>query len=353
MRIFSPRTRRLAILGICTAVLCGFPGSTQAAPLVVLSGFPNLRQQHSLTCESSAVSMATRGLLTESQLMRTLPRSPNPNLGFRGNPDGEEVGALNDYGVYAAPLQRALLHFGYQSNVMLYADDAALKASIRRGWPVVVWISYNLLKETPRLAVANGVQFILVPREHAILARGFDNSTIIGNDPWNGHTVRYYWRDFNRSWGYFGNMGLSVEPCLMAQPVPAIHVAAMSSTSITWKWKAAPHADHYAVTVKRVGSHPAVVLQATQTQSILTLTGVQAGHRYEIDVQAVDACGTSTAPIRLLVQLPKLSPTSTPTPPEVTVSPAPTSTPTATPIISTTPIPAATQSATASATPRL
>ncbi|MGH2442325.1 MAG: C39 family peptidase [Chloroflexota bacterium] len=288
-----------------------------------------MKQQHGLTCESSAASMATRGVLSESRIMAAMPRSWNPNMGFRGNPDGYEHGALVDYGVYAAPVGRALLHYGYRSRVMTYVRDRAIKASIRRGWPVVAWVTYQLKKETPRLGSAGGVSFELVPHEHAVLIVGFDNRTIIANDPWDGTVVRYYWRDFNRSWGYFGNMALSVEPCLMAKPVTQIQLVSKSAAGLTWSWNPVAHAAHYAVTViHRDTAGQQTIFQSAIPEHTLTLVNPEGGSEYEIDIQSIDACGTASTANRFFFELPKHLARATPTPAPTEVTTKPTRTPT-------------------------
>jgi hypothetical protein len=154
---------RLLLISLLALIVGGLPRTTSASPVVLLSGFPTLKQERSLTCESSAASMGTRGAVSEDQIMAALPRNPNPNLGFRGNPNGRQGTSLVDYGVYAAPVHAALGKFGYNSNVLSYANDGAIKSSIDRGWPVVVWVTYQLQPAQPRLAVHDGVQFVLVP----------------------------------------------------------------------------------------------------------------------------------------------------------------------------------------------
>src|SRR5436190_7463343 len=196
LRIFS------AVLLI--ALLTGVPRSTSAnASTVFLPGFPTFRQLHPLTCESSAASMATRGRITETQIMASMPRSLNPNLGFRGNPNGLQGTKLVDYGVYAEPVHRALLRFKHRSEVLTYATDRQIVSYIDRGWPVVVWVTYALQKAAPRLVRTAGSQFFLVPHEHVVLAVGYDDTSIIANDPWTGKRVTYKWAQFNRSWGLF------------------------------------------------------------------------------------------------------------------------------------------------------
>lgn len=348
MRPTLPSFPRLLAVLVVTIVLTGLPRTTSASSLIVLGGFPTLRQQHNLTCESSVVSMATRGLISETQLMRTMPRSANPNLGFRGNPNGFQGTSLVDYGVYAGPLHRALLQFGYRSDLLLYAHDADLRTYIQKGWPVAVWVTYQLKKAAPRLAQNLGVQFFLVPHEHAVLVVGYDATTVIANDPWTGAAVRYFWRDFNRAWGYFGNMGLAVEPCPTADPVSTVRLGNLSDRGITWNWKPARNAVQYQVTVTRSGSENKLVYQGVQTARHLTVSNPIPGIRYQISVVAVDGCGGVTSPSSLVAQLPAVLATATPVP-ERTVLVTPTATPTLTTSPTTTPTAVAT--APPSATP--
>lgn len=277
--------------------------------------------------------MGTRGTLTEAQLMAVIPRNPNPNLGFRGNPDGQEGKSMVDYGVYAAPVQKALLHYGFQSDLIMYGTDYLLASYVTRGWPVVVWITYGLRVEQPHLAQANGVQFVLVPFEHTVLVVGYDQYHIFANDPWTGKRVRYLWGNFNRSWGYFGNMALAMQPCAAPGSVTGLTVSSLTVAAITWSWHAATHAVGYAVTVLRHGRKDKVVYQGTVTTPTLTLSLPSLNASYEISVHAVSSCGGTSPDARLWVQIPTAVATLTPTatPVEGTLTPLPTGTVTAGP----------------------
>lgn len=327
MTLPTRSTLRFVAVLIAAAALTGFPRATSASPLVLLTGFPTLRQQHSLTCESSSASMGTRGAVTEARIMAAMSRSPNPNLGFRGNPDGQQRHALVDYGVYAAPVQSALARLGYHSEIVSYGNDVQLESYLNQGWPVLVWATYQLQHAVPRLAQHKGVQFFLVPHEHALLMVGYDGGTIIANDPWTGKVVRYYWPEFNRSWGYFGNMALAIQPCAMADPVPSVRLKSVSAAGLTWSWTQARNAANYTVTVVRTtGQHRVIVYQAVQTVRHVTLLNPVAGAQYEISVEAMSGCGGTTEARRLAVQLPDVLTTPTPAP-ENTVIATPTTTP--------------------------
>lgn len=315
----------------------------------LLEGFPLLKQQHPLTCESSAASMGTRGRVTEAQIMAAMPRNPNPNLGFRGNPDGVQGTKLVDYGVYASPVHRALVRFGYQSDILTYAGDGTLRSYLDQGWPVVAWITYRAQPAQPRLAWANGTQFFLVPHEHAVLVVGYDARSVTANDPWTASRARYDWRSFNRAWGYFGDMALAVEPCPAPQPVTGLRVAFVSSEGLRWTWHAGANAVEYHVRVTRIERHNRTLFDGTQTARSFELTQLAPGGRYEIAVQSISSCNGTSSAQRLWVQLPAVLPTPVGTPPEGTVPPS--GTPLPTPGGTVTPVPSRTTSPAASATP--
>lgn len=325
-----------AIGALCT----GLPASTSAHPgSALLVGVPLLRQQHSLTCEASATSMATRAQVSERQIMGTLPRNPNPNLGFRGNPDGQQGKRLVDYGVYAQPLHRVMAQYGYRSEVIMYGTDDAIRSYVDRGWPVVVWVTYQLQRAAPRLGIANGEPFLLVPYEHALTVVGYQSGAVIAHDPWTAKRVAYDWRNFNRAWGYFGDMALAVEPCPPPSPVTNGTVTALSAESVTWSWDRPANAARFNLTVILHGKVDRVVYQGQQPATQFTLSAPGAGKRYEIDITSVSPCGTTSDPYKLWTLIPKMapSPTPTPTPGEgtvrgtVTPGPTVTATPSATP----------------------
>jgi uncharacterized protein YvpB len=331
MTILRYPARLLVLFAVLVAA--GVPRTGHASSgLVLLSGFPTLKQQHALTCESSAASMGTEGALTETQIMAAMPRSPNPNLGFRGNPDGLEGATLANYGVYANPVHRALLHFGYQSTVLTYASRQDIKDSIDQGWPVVAWITYNLQAAKPRLGSFNGVSFTLVPHEHAVLVVGYDSKTVFVNDPWTGKLTRYNWGAFQRSWGLFGNMALSMQPCPAPAQVKKVTVDSMSTAGVTWTWPRARNAVAYNVKlIRHAPTTDITVAKVVQPVNRFTLTTPLPGGIYEIVIRSRSSCGGLAAPIHLWLPLPSVLPAPSPTPVPVaspTVNPNPSATPT-------------------------
>lgn len=294
---------------------------------VFLTGYPLLRQQHSLTCEAAAASMGTKGVIPEAAIMAELPRDPNPNLGFRGNPDGEQGKTLVDYGVYAGPVSQALAQLGFQSRVLMYGGIGQIRHYVAQGWPVEVWISYALQRTVPRLAWAGGEQFFLVPHEHAVLVVGYRPGYLIIQDPWDGTRAAYNLTDFARSWGYFGDMALAIEPCPLPQPVVNLHIANLSSRSLKWVWKGTANVT-YSVDVTQIGT--GTVYKGTQKAHSYTIADPAPGARYRMTVVSQSSCGDSSAPVRLWAELPGVLPTPTPRPtaaPTETVIPIPSGTP--------------------------
>lgn len=183
-------------------------------PLALILDAPVLRQKRSLSCESSAAAMAAQffGLnVGEEAILGALPLHDNPNLGFRGNVDGL-YGGIVDYGVYAEPVRQVLLQMGLEAEVLIGSTNE-IRAHIRQGRPVIVWITYNLQVGWPtRVTTSNGQTVTLVPYEHAVLVIGYNRNGLWVNDPYSGVQSFYPEQDFLRSFAYLGNMGVVVGP---------------------------------------------------------------------------------------------------------------------------------------------
>ncbi|HWE63115.1 MAG TPA: C39 family peptidase [Chloroflexota bacterium] len=186
---------------------------TSAPASALLEGYPQLYQQHALSCEAAVASMATRGRVTEQQILNQMPRNANPYLGFRGNVDGGQslADGLADYGIYAPPLARELQRFGYQTQVITGTTaPALLRHSIgvlQR--PVEVWITHYLGDYPAITGYAGGSSFTLINGEHARLAIGYDAYGIHTLDPIDG--PRYdAWATFLAPWSRFNYMGIIV-----------------------------------------------------------------------------------------------------------------------------------------------
>jgi uncharacterized protein YvpB len=169
------------------------------------------RQNHNLSCESSAASMAAQyqGLdLSEADFLAALPYNDNPNLGFRGNIDGP-TGGIQDYGVYADPLLDVMTSFGLKA-WPVQGGVPGIQAAVARGNPVIVWVTYDCMPSTPVETEISGENVVLVPNQHVVVVTGYNAEGIWANDPWDGQEEFYTYADLERAMGYFGDMAIEI-----------------------------------------------------------------------------------------------------------------------------------------------
>ncbi len=201
--------------GVLTAAIGAGPQAAQAArDSANIRGIPSVKQQYNLSCEYAAAYAVTKfwgKSVTEGQFLRTIPRNPNPHLGFRGNIMGP-IGGLTDYGVYAEPLVPVLEANGYTATVF-YGGQDRLKANLRAGSPVVVWLTTGRNIYRKVYTASDGRDsFVLVPGEHAVVAYGYDNGGLNIMDVGNGQFYYTDWTSFLRRWAYFDQMSLVIQP---------------------------------------------------------------------------------------------------------------------------------------------
>jgi len=183
-------------------------------PLALILDAPVFKQERSLSCESSAAAMAANyhGVtLSEQEILGALPSHENPHIGFRGNVDGS-YGGIDDYGVYAEPIAHVLEQHGLQVT-RLKGETEAIRAQIRKGNPVIAWVTYNLQPQIPlQIGLNDGRVITLVPYEHTVLVVGYNQDGLWVNDPYGGTQEFYSESDFVRSFSYLDNMALAVGP---------------------------------------------------------------------------------------------------------------------------------------------
>lgn len=207
----------VALLSTRVAVLETMPIASTVLvkpPLALVLDAPTFKQEHSLGCEASAASMAAHFFgvqVSQADIFSALPFDENPHKGFRGNIDGP-YGGLDDYGVYAGPVQQVLAGFGLQ--VQPFAGGAPeIRAHLCRGRVIIAWVTYDLQVQIPRQVIlSDGETVTLVPFEHALLVVGYNADGFWVNDPYTG-TARFYLEgEFMRSFAYLDNMALVVGP---------------------------------------------------------------------------------------------------------------------------------------------
>lgn len=172
---------------------------------------PRQQQSHNLSCESSAASMAATYLgvpLSEAEVLAALPRNANPHLGFRGSVDGP-TGSIEDYGVYAGPIQNVLSERGLRAE-LVQDGLPGIRDALARGNPVIAWITYDCQPGTPTTLTVDGQPVTLVPYQHAVVITGYNSEGVWANDPWDGLEDFYARADFERALSYFDNMAIEV-----------------------------------------------------------------------------------------------------------------------------------------------
>lgn len=180
-----------------------------------LSNVPLYQQKQTLTCEEASAAMATRGAISENQLLAVMPRSENPFNGIRGQTNSAYYGGLTDYGVYAHGLQKGLDALGVKSQLLYDSsyDDFrdAIIDHLRAGRPVIWWHSWQDSYQAPVMVkLSDGTSVKLTPYEHVSVIVGVNDSGVTYNDPYDA-TVRFVaWQDFRRVSAYFDNMALVV-----------------------------------------------------------------------------------------------------------------------------------------------
>jgi uncharacterized protein YvpB len=178
-----------------------------------IEDMPVFAQQHYLSCEYSAARAAAARWnvnLSEGDFIDSIPYNEDPHLGFRGNID-DGWGGTDSYGIYAEPIALFLATRGLQTK-LLWGGVESVKQEIALGRPVVVWVAGGMGWSDPFEASANGNSFLMMSYEHAMTVYGYDENGVDVADPGFGTYDYYSWENFTRSWGYLGNMAMSVFP---------------------------------------------------------------------------------------------------------------------------------------------
>ena len=123
--------------------------------------------------------------------MDVIPSNPNPHEGFRGNVEtGGGQSMESAYGVYVEPVAEAFRKAGIPCRILGGGEDyKRVEENIRRGYPVMVWVSGDMnapikIWTDPK----TGQQVKLISGEHAWLAVGVsaDGSRFLIHDPYPG-----------------------------------------------------------------------------------------------------------------------------------------------------------------------
>lgn len=172
---------------------------------------PTHQQEHSLSCEYASLQIATAALgneIPEDNFIPVVGQANNPHDGFRGNIDGTDIHGTDDYGVYPEALAKALPHFGFTGEVF-YGGDDTLKARLKAGEPVLVWL--DLWYNSSFTMMIDGQPVTMAPGSHVVVAYGYSDEGVLISDPDSSIRKRLIpWADFNAMWSSMDQMALAV-----------------------------------------------------------------------------------------------------------------------------------------------
>jgi LysM repeat protein len=208
--------QRLNIPGLLAPSTAAQGAPASATTNIRLTNIPLYQQKQTLTCEEASAAMATRGVVTEAQLVAAMPRSDNPFSGIRGRTNAAYYGGLTDYGVYAQGLEKGLGALNVKSQVLYGQSYDEFKGDVlehlRAGRAVIWWHTWQDSYENPvAVKMSDGASVKLVPYEHASVIVGANDRGVTYHDPYDA-TVRFAsWDTFRRVSAYFDNMALVIQ----------------------------------------------------------------------------------------------------------------------------------------------
>jgi uncharacterized protein YvpB len=206
----SGATKLVTMSGTVPATSSG-SSSSSGSGAVVIPGAIAYQQQRHLSCEYSALAIATGMLgdwVSEYDFEAVVPLNDNPHWGYRGYIDGT-WGNTGDYGIYADPLVPALQHFGFQGDVF-YGDRSDLRSQIDLGRPTLVWIGARGASGTYDEYTADGTRYQLTPYMHVVVVYGYDDAGVYVSDPGNGSLTWWDWSSLDAMWSVMDGMALAV-----------------------------------------------------------------------------------------------------------------------------------------------
>jgi uncharacterized protein YvpB len=212
-----------------TATATPVPTPSPTEPQSRVLSVPAILQQLPLSCEFAAMRMVLAACFGkppgEPELIACMPRDPNPNLGFRGDPAGYNRfadGTINwdNYGAYSDAVAEALNRCALEPAGGQFRARASKDTSyddvveaILGGYPVIVWVTKRQSVETTQVDTAQGpVQ--LVMGEHVWVVVGYHpDGTFDVHDPYPqpNQVQTLHARTFP-NWELFDRMAVFVAP---------------------------------------------------------------------------------------------------------------------------------------------
>lgn len=180
----------------------------------------NYRQKYSLSCEVAAVNMALAHYnmqTSEDTLLSILSRNPNPDLGFRGEPNsGTE--SFDQYGAHAPAIKSLIENYprpGVFKGHLLNSTDE-MRRTLAQNELVIAWIPAGLRSAQIKTISFGDDNVNLVSQEHAVLVHGYDQNGVYLYDPLNVPGLRLNGfasnEAFAKGTSYFQHPFLAIEP---------------------------------------------------------------------------------------------------------------------------------------------
>ncbi len=137
---------------------------------------------------------------------------PSPYEYFLGNPR-----TYNSYGCMASAIKKALTGLLKEKGKLIDATGESLaslcSAYIDRGYPVIVWVSINMLaiKDGRQWILPNGSTYIWPSNEHCMVLVGYDAHAYYFNDPYTGRVVAYSRKLADLRYAQMGKQALVIQ----------------------------------------------------------------------------------------------------------------------------------------------
>ncbi len=205
------------------------PTPTATRPAERVLSVPVILQELPLSCEFAGMRMVSLAVLgkapDEEELISCMPRDPNPNVGFRGDPAGYNRfsdGSLNweNYGAYAPAVAAALNECvlepagaEFEAVALRSVDYEHVAEAVLDGYPVIVWVAKREQAET--ITVRAGEETVrLVFGEHVWVVVGYhEDGTFEVHDPYPQRDERqtFQVRSFP-NWDLLERMAVFIQP---------------------------------------------------------------------------------------------------------------------------------------------
>lgn len=151
-----------------------------------VNNVPLYAQTKNLSCESASIRMLLRyhGIeAEEEQIQAKFSKSLNPNLGFRGDVNGN-IWGIDNYGVHAEPVSKVIQKYGLNAKAYKDISEDELKKKVLDGNPAIIWVNISNPNPEQKIVKIGKQEVKLISGEHTVVVTGYKNGYWYLNDPW-------------------------------------------------------------------------------------------------------------------------------------------------------------------------